>query len=182
MTRYVAFLRGMNLGGRRVTNDELCGHFRGMGFGDVSAFLASGNVIFSASRGDPATIARRIERGLDEALGYDVPTFLRTAEEVAAIARHEPFPGPAASGGGKTQVALLGRKPGTAARAKVLAMATGEDRLAIRGRELYWRPAGKLSDSPLDPASIEAALGPMTMRAQRTLERIAAGKMLQNSQ
>ena len=48
MNRNVAFLRGMNLGGRRLMNDELCSHFTALGFTGVSAFLASGNVLFEA--------------------------------------------------------------------------------------------------------------------------------------
>lgn len=174
MSRYVAFLRGMNLGGRRIKNDDLCDIFRSWGAQNVSAFLASGNVIFDSRRRSPEKIARQIELGLRSALGYEVPTFLRTAEEVVAISREDPFSGSTSGTSGKLQVALLGRKPAASARAKVLAMATNHDRLAVRGQELYWLPRGKFSDSELDLASIEKMLGPMTVRTQRTLERIAA--------
>ena len=51
MQRYVAFLRGMNLGGRRIKNDDLRRRFEGMGLEEVATFRASGNVIFS-TRGD----------------------------------------------------------------------------------------------------------------------------------
>ena len=80
MKRYVAFLRGMNLGRRRIKNGELCACFADMGFSSVAAFLASGNVIFDAALDDPASLSARIESGLRQALHYDVPTFLRSAE------------------------------------------------------------------------------------------------------
>ena len=52
---YVAFLRGMNLGRRRIKNPELCAAFEDIGFTNVSAFLASGNVIFDADESDLAS-------------------------------------------------------------------------------------------------------------------------------
>ena len=55
MARYVAFLRGMNLGRRRITNDALRAEFEALGFGGVATFLASGNVIFESP--DPAVAA-----------------------------------------------------------------------------------------------------------------------------
>lgn len=174
MRQYVAFLRGMNLGRRRIKNEELCAHFEAMEFTGVSAFLASGNVIFDSSHGVSTEVAERIEDGLRVALGYEVPTYLRTAPEVRAIAQCEPFTEQMRSSGGKVQVALFSDAPVEGTREKVLRLATAEDRLAIHGRELFWLPRGSLLDSDLDLRLIEAELGSMTMRTERTLERIAA--------
>lgn len=175
MPTHAAFLRGMNLGNRRITNDELCGHFEALGFGDVTAFLASGNVVFAAGDADPERLARRIEEGLRAALDYPVPTFLRTADEVRAMADHEPFPaGTVESSDGKLQVALLATAPSPADRDAALAHATDDDRLALAERELYWLPAGPMSQSELDLRAIEKRLGAMTMRTARTIERLAA--------
>ncbi|HEU4461011.1 MAG TPA: DUF1697 domain-containing protein, partial [Solirubrobacterales bacterium] len=113
MDRYVAFLRGMNLGKRRIKNDELRRHFEAMGFEAVGTFRASGNVIFSAVRREAeAKLADRVEAELDERLGYDVPVFLRSAEEVAAVAAQEPFDAKVmARSKGKLQVSFLKNKP-----------------------------------------------------------------------
>ena len=43
MSRYAAFLRGMNVGGHRLSNDELRSHFAALGFAEVATFRASGN-------------------------------------------------------------------------------------------------------------------------------------------
>ena len=115
-----------------------------------------------------------LEKGLAEALGYEVPTFLRTADEVLAIAARDVFPGEVERSAGKLQVAMLGAKPTAAARRQVEALCTKADRLAVLGRELYWLPSGKITESELDLKSVERALGPMTMRTRRTLERLAA--------
>jgi uncharacterized protein (DUF1697 family) len=175
MDRYVAFLRGMNLGNRRIKNDELRAEFERLGFGEVATFRASGNVIFGVEGGGgEAAIAARIEAGLKEGLGYAVPVFLRTAAEVAAIATREPFDAKLIEASkGKLQVSLLAGKPAAKARKTVLALVTEEDRLAISGRELFWLPSGGLLESKLDLKTIEAAIGPDTRRTMGTIEQIA---------
>ena len=176
MDRYVAFLRGMNLGGRRIKNEELRRRFEEIGFEEVATFRASGNVVFATPKGEAeAKLGRRVEAELGERLGYEVPVFLRSVEEVAAIAAQEPFDaGAVEKSKGKLQVSFLAKKPSAAAKKKALAAAGDEDLLAIEGRELYWLPSGGISESDLDWKPIEAALGPGTIRTMGTVEQIAA--------
>jgi uncharacterized protein (DUF1697 family) len=174
MPSYAAFLRGMNLGGRRISNIELCKAFAGLGFADVHAFRASGNVVFSAPEAPTGTLTERIEHGLQEALGYAVPTFLRSAEEVRAIASQQPFDAKAVdASSGKLQVDVLLEAPPAAARKAVLVLATDDDRLAFGERELYWLPVAGTLESALDQAAIAALLGPSTRRTKNTIEQIA---------
>ncbi len=176
MSRHVAFLRGMNLGGRRITNEDLGKAFEGIGLTDVATFRASGNVIFDGPEGvGEEDLATKIEAGLAEALEYEVPVFLRSCEAVAAIAAQEPFPAAdVEASAGKLQVAMLPAKPGKPARKEALALASDEDRLAVEGAELYWLPSGGVSDTDLDLKTLEAELGPWTMRTMGTIEQIAA--------
>jgi uncharacterized protein (DUF1697 family) len=175
MERYVAFLRGMNLGNRRIKNEELRAEFEALGFEDVATFRASGNVIFAAAKKSESALTKTIEHGLGEALGYEVTTFLRSAAEVAAIAAQKPFPAKAVeTSKGKLQVTMLAKKPTAAARRKVLALATDGDGLAIEGRELFWLPSGGTLESELDLKAIEKALGRGTQRTMGTIEQIAA--------
>lgn len=174
MPRYAAFLRGINVGGRRLTNEKLAGCFERIGLDEVATFRASGNVVFTAAEGDPAELTARIEHGLARSLGYEVAAFLRTEAQVRAIARHQPFDAAlVAASKGKLQVGLLSGKPTTSARRSALAHASGEDRLAIRAAELYWLPAGGMSDSELDLDELARILGPTTIRTKGTIEQIA---------
>ena len=129
MERYVAFLRGINLGNRRIKGPELKEHFEDMGLEDVATFRASGNVIFADPGGDSeAKLQKRVEAERDERLGYDVAVFLRSFAEVAAIAAEEPFKAAAIEKSkGKPQVNLLAKKPTAAARKKALALAGPDD-------------------------------------------------------
>jgi uncharacterized protein (DUF1697 family) len=174
--RYAAFLRAVNLGGhRRVTSEDLKSAFEAAGFDDVSCFRASGNVIFGAADGEGERITERIESGLADALGFEIPVFLRSEREVRAIAGYEPFePEVVEASKGKLQVSLLAAKPPAAARRRALALSTDEDRLAIAGRELYWLPSGGTQRSALDQNVIAGLLGPATMRTKGTIEQIAA--------
>ncbi len=178
MSEYAAFLRGMNVGGHRISNGELGGCFEELGFRDVGTFRASGNVIFAADAADAEPLVEmtaRIEAGLEASLGYAVPVFLRTASEVRAIATHQPFAESLiAASRGKPQVAMLFAKPAAKARKEVLALASDEDRLAFGDRELHWLPSGGILDTALDFKLIGRLLGPMTTRTKGTIEQVAA--------
>ena len=84
MQRYVAFLRWMNLGKRRLPMSRLKALFEELGFQDVDTFIASGNVLFSSPVTDPGKLETRIAGHLESSLGYGVDTFVRTLEQVAA--------------------------------------------------------------------------------------------------
>jgi uncharacterized protein (DUF1697 family) len=175
MERYVAFLRGMNLGGRRITNDELRQRFEKLGVSEVSCFRASGNVLLVSEEGNDEKLKELLEAGLGKSLGYEVPVFLRNATELEAVSAEEPFDAALAGASkGKLQIAFLPSKPEAKARKQALALTSDEDRLVVKGRELYWLPSGGISESDLDLKTIEAALGPWTMRTMGTIEQIVA--------
>jgi uncharacterized protein (DUF1697 family) len=173
---HAAFLKGMNLGNRRLTNEELRGHFEAIGLTDVATFRASGNVVFGCpQRRDEAALAELIEDELARLLGYPVATFVRTGQELREVASAEPFDEDTrARLHGKLQVMFLGAKAPARARRDVLALAEGNDALLFGSRELFWLPAGGVSDSTLDMKAIEHALGPATVRTMGTVEQIAA--------
>jgi uncharacterized protein (DUF1697 family) len=175
MPTHAAFLRGVNLAGRRRASAEaLRACFDELGFADVATFRTSGNVVFSAGRDTRAGLAERIERGLEQALGYDVAVFLRTEAEIRGIAAHEPFPAEQVEASqGKLQVTMLHTKPRAALRKKVLALATEEDPLAFEGRELYWLPSGMMRDTTLDLKALGKLLGQTTQRTKGTMELLA---------
>jgi uncharacterized protein (DUF1697 family) len=176
MPEYVAFLRGMNVGGHRITNEELRTSFEELSFEKVRTFRASGNIIFAATGQEPEEVlGAKIEAGLAAALGYEVPVFLRDASEMRTIAAHRPFAEQLVeTSKGKLQVVMLTARPTPRARKEVLALADEEDRLAFGDRELHWLPSGGILDSELDFKLIGRLLGPMTTRTKGTIEQVAA--------
>jgi uncharacterized protein (DUF1697 family) len=176
VSRYAAFLRGINLGPhRRISGADLCRHFEAMGFEDVASFRASGNVVFGGASGSLPKLKAKVETALVEATGFEIVVFLRTAAEVNAIAEHQPFPPKLVSASkGKLQVLILPKEPAAAAREEVLALAGDEDQLAFGDRELYWLPSGGTLESTLDRNRIERLVGPTTSRTKGTIEQLAA--------
>jgi len=175
MAVHAAFLRGMNVGGHRITNAELREEFEALGFGSVTTFRASGNVVFEASGRSEGELVAEIESGLEKALGYAVPTFVRDEAELRAIADFDPFEAKQlAASKGKLQVSLLSSRPTPRARKKALALATDDDLLAIAERELYWLPSGGVLDSELDQGVLDELLGQSTMRTKGTVEGMVA--------
>lgn len=171
----VAFLRGINVTGRRVKNDELVACFEDMGFLEVSGFLASGNIVFDAAGVSPDKLEPTIEKALDQQLGYAVPTFVRTAPQIDKIQAHAPFPtAVVAATDGNMQVALLGARPSAPQRKAAMSVTPPEDLIDLVDREMYWLPRVGISDSKLNLNALTEILGPMTIRTRRTIVRLSA--------
>lgn len=93
MTRYVALLRGVNVGRITVKSAALAEMARGIGLDDVRTVQASGNLLFSASDDEPpAALKARIEAALRETFGYDAWIVLTTVEHLRAVVDAFPFP------------------------------------------------------------------------------------------
>jgi uncharacterized protein (DUF1697 family) len=90
MASYVAFLRGINVGGNnKIGMDELRQAFVSWGFANVKTVLASGNVIFEAKA--DARLARTIEQNISKSFGINVSAIVRTIDDIRALAKADPF-------------------------------------------------------------------------------------------
>ena len=174
MTTHLAFLRGMNVGGHRITNSDLERHIRELGIDDVGTYQASGNVLIGAAPELSNQLEAMLSVGLEAALGYAVPVMVRSTADVRRIADHQPFGRDKPEPGCKPQVIFLGSPPDETATAAVLEHATRDDRVAVDGSEIYWWPKFGISESSLDVRRIEKLVGSMTVRTHATVQRLAA--------
>ncbi|HYH61018.1 MAG TPA: DUF1697 domain-containing protein [Solirubrobacterales bacterium] len=174
MAAYAAFLRGINVSGRRVKKEELITAFEACGFDEVSTFRASGNVLFEAP-GRAKPDAKEIESALEAELGFASQVFIRSAAQLAKVAGAKPFsPKQLSASKGKLQVAFLPKKPTKAKADKALALQLESDPLALGAAELFWLPAAGTQESELEQKALYGLLGPWTMRTVGTVEQIAA--------
>ncbi len=174
VTRHIALLRAINVGGHTVTMARLRELFEAMGFTGVETFIASGNVIFESSESDTPVIEQRIESGLRAALGYEVATFIRQPLELATVASYEPF-GTALREGSSLYVSFTRAALDDAAAARFAALETAADRFHVHGREYYWLRLGSIVDAKITGAMLErAAGGPGTQRNITTVHKLAA--------
>ena len=178
MTRFVAFLRGINVGGHTVKMDRLKALFEALGFEEVSTFIASGNVVFATEEepADREKLERRIEAALKDALGYEVATFLRTDRELVQVAEHDAF-SEQKQDGDNVYVLFLREEPDAATRKAVEGLSNEADVLRVHGREVYWlRRYGSLMDTTIGNKDFARALGPLAVNTNRnvnTVQRMA---------
>jgi uncharacterized protein (DUF1697 family) len=91
LARYVALLRGVNVGGRKVPMVDLRGVFEELGHTDVRTYIQSGNVVFDAKAGTPAKVRAVLERTIEDAFGFDVTVLLRTAADLGRTVKLNPY-------------------------------------------------------------------------------------------
>ncbi len=163
----VVFLRGMNLGNRRITNDALISILTDAGYDDVSAYQASGNVILG--RVDKANESQ-ISRALAAALDYDVDVFVRTADHLKTIAATSPIRSRTGADGGKPQIVFT-----TDPTDEVdLETVFPEDHEVHQvGAELHWLPPAGLNELGHLHRAMDKAFGRTTVRTLGTIERLA---------
>jgi uncharacterized protein (DUF1697 family) len=94
MPRYLALLRGINVGGRnKVAMADLRQIAADLGYADVSTYIQSGNLLFAADGNDAAGLATALERRIAERLGVRPVVVVLSAAELAQVIADNPFPG-----------------------------------------------------------------------------------------
>jgi len=88
MAKYVAFLRGVNLGRRNVKKEALIACFADMGLNAARTVLASGNVIFQSST---PPVAAKLEAGLVKRFGFEIGVVVRSLGELGEMISSTPF-------------------------------------------------------------------------------------------
>ena len=173
--RYFAFLRAINVGGHTVKMDRLRTLFTAIGLANVSTYIASGNVIFETPTTSAQALETQIERHLQDTLGYEVTTFIRTASELAAIIAHAPFP-PADQTIHGLYVSFLKAPLSDEVQHQLLALGSATDEFHIHGCEFYWLCRTRLSESPLFSGTLlgKTVGVPTTMRNITTVKKLAA--------
>lgn len=173
MPRLIALLRGINVGGHRVTMDALKAHVFTLKLKHVETVLASGNVIFDGPSSNLASLEQRLEKHLAAALGFEVATFIRTAPEIVAIAKFRAFPTLAA--GDSVYVQFFRAAPDAALQRAILALQSDVDAFRLHGRELFWRCRGRISEVSLAWPKLEKLMKSVaaTSRNLATVEKLA---------
>ena len=176
MTRFIAFLRAINVGGHIVKMEALRGHFEALGLKDVETFIASGNVIFASSSRDAGALERRIEDHLRTSLGYEVKTFIRTEPELAAVAQYKPFKALQLASAAALNVGFLAGPLTADAGKSLMALKTEIDDFHVNGREVYWLlHRKKQSESTFSNVRFEKLIqASITFRGINTVTKLAA--------
>lgn len=107
MKQFAALMRGINLGKRRVKMEDLRAMFEALGFSQVRTLQASGNVVFASKSKDNAKLAAAIEAQVEQTFGFDSPTLVVSADEIAALVQRDPFAKETLAEGSRTHITFL---------------------------------------------------------------------------
>ncbi len=133
MTRFAAFLRGINLGNRAMGMPELRKVAEDLGFADVATYVRSGNLVLSCD--DVAEqVEARLATALGDRFGYSVDVMVRTGPELYAVVQGNPF---SEANPSQVTVAFLAGEAPAEAEHRVAALATAAEPWRFAGREIY---------------------------------------------
>ncbi|MGH3611679.1 MAG: DUF1697 domain-containing protein [Pseudonocardia sp.] len=157
MTRYVALLRGINVGGRSsVSMAALRSEMVGLGLDDVATYIQSGNVVFSSVAGE-AHLVDTVESSLSSRFERPIRVVLRSAAELAAVASTHPFSA-SQDDPTKLSVTFLAAPP-DADRQEVAIPAGETGELLLAGRDVYIHTPDGYGRSKLTNAFLERRFG-----------------------
>jgi uncharacterized protein (DUF1697 family) len=92
MNTYIAILRGINVGGKRMVKmDALKQLFTSLGFSSIQTYVQSGNVIFQYKKTSEERLATTIAKEIEKVFAFDVPTIVKNVDELKQIVAKNPF-------------------------------------------------------------------------------------------
>ena len=172
--RYIALLRGINVGGNKMIKmEELRKTFEALGFKNVASYINSGNLAFDAAMATEAKLVAKSEKTIEKDFGKSVPVMVRQQKDIECILAANPFDGE--FGSHKEMHVLFLKEEMTKEKCDQLLEATPEkERFEVKGREIYCHLPLGVADSLLGKSFIEKKLKvSVTGRNWRTVEKLA---------
>jgi uncharacterized protein (DUF1697 family) len=151
MGKKVAILRGINVGGKRkILMADLKDLFREAGFTNSSTYIQSGNILFNAADDLSETdISKKISDALLDKYGFDVPVIVRSANELEAAIKNNPFYTGKQDELNHLHLTFLNKAPELEQIKKAELVNSGEDKFVVVKRDIYVFCQGKYHQSKL---------------------------------
>lgn len=174
MTRYVALLRGINVGrAKQIPMADLRALLSDLGYTDVATLLRSGNAVFTGD-GEPAVVASRIEDAVEDKFGMTAGCVVRDGAELAAVIAANPLP-EAAAEGSRYLVHFLSAAPDPALLEENDPVQLDPDRVRLGDRVIYqWCPDGILAAPDVGGFAVKNLGVVATGRNWNTVSKLAA--------
>ncbi len=174
MTKYVALLRAVNVGGRVVKMDELKKLFIIPGISNISTYIQSGNVLFETKEAGIAALQTKIEQKLLKALGYEVTVFLKTYADLESVIKKNPFKKEMEDG--DLYVSFLNAKPAAADVQLLDALKADHEQFIVKDNNAYLLfPKKSYGTTKLSNANLEKKMKVRsTSRNWNTINKLAA--------
>ncbi len=173
MTKFVAFLRGINVGGHnKIRMEALREMFASLGYKNVKTYINSGNVIFETIEADDNALAAKIEQAIQAEFSLNIKVMVRTISEIEGIIKNNPFDGQFTNDK-DLHVLFLAEALSEEKKNLLLANNNEFEQFAVRNREVFCLLRVRVLDSLLGKDYIGKKLKtPATGRNWRTINKI----------
>lgn len=179
MTTYVAFLRGINVGGKNIIKmDALRVAFEKAGFTAVRTVIQSGNVLFESNSADPRKLEDTIEAMLTKTFHTKIRALVRSTQDMVRTVSH--FPDVFSDDAWKHNVIFISRAINDKNILNLFAIKKDIEKLSYHDGVLYWSARkDALTRSTMIKLSTHKEYKDMTARNVNTTQKILA--MMQNA-
>ncbi|BDC99575.1 DUF1697 domain-containing protein [Persicobacter psychrovividus] len=177
MTKKIAILRGINVGGKRkILMADLRSVCEGLGWTDVKTYIQSGNVLFMSDRSN-AELEIELEKAIKAHFGFDVPVIIRTSQEMEGIVEHNPFVKDAEIA--QLHLVFLKEVPMATQIEEALVHNFEPDQFHVAGQEVYLYCAGAYHKTKMSNNFFEKKLkvGATTRNWKTVLKLVELSKM-----
>ncbi|MBB3697709.1 DUF1697 domain-containing protein [Flammeovirga yaeyamensis] len=155
--KLVAILRGINVGGKRkILMADLKKLVEELGGTDITTYIQSGNVIFSSDEIDPQVWSKRLEKGIADTFGFDVPVIVLQQQQWQELIDNNPYKNEEIN---QLHVTILDSLPKEENKQKLAEVKSGADQYQIINKAVYLFCAGKYHETKLGNNVIEKKLG-----------------------
>ena len=172
MTRHIALLRAVNVGGRKLPMAELRTLAGELGFEDAETYIQSGNLVFAAP-GKPEALESKLETALESRFGFRCPVMIRTASQWAKLLAANPFAEASKAEPNRVLVGVSKSDLASGAAEAIAARASAGERIESAGGALWFHYPAGVGTSKITPSLIDRAAGsPVTGRNWRTMLKL----------
>lgn len=170
--KYVAFLRGINVGGKTIIKmEELRKVFSSLGFENVKSYIQSGNIVFETDETDEAKLTEKIANAV-EANFFKTPVMIRSIDEIKDAIANNPFADEEFEDK-LFHLVFLAEKLSDEKAEMLLSNNKDTEKFAVRNREVYCLLRDGVADSLLGKKYIDNKLKvAATARNWRTINKI----------
>jgi uncharacterized protein (DUF1697 family) len=158
VARYVALLRGVNVGGKIARMETVRASFQALSFEDVSTYVQSGNVLFRAKSASEPALAKKIAARLEKDIGFAPGVLVLAASDLARVAAENPFPREKGIDPTRLYVTFMDGPAPAAGLAKMEGLASPHERFVCRGTTIYLYCPDGYGRSKLTNNTFERAL------------------------
>jgi uncharacterized protein (DUF1697 family) len=138
MIKYVAFLRGINVGGHKLVKmQDLSATFQELGHANVTTYIQSGNVVFESAESDMGQLTAGLQQALLELQGAPVAVMLRTVVQLQALVKKNPFQNLKPRDDEKLYVTFLAGKPNRKPKLPLSSAKKDVEVLEIRNLDVF---------------------------------------------